>query len=518
MRFIKKYWFIIAILLISIMRFAFTFNLPNFYIQGMKYDDVLMIKQLNYVFDGKYLGKYNDLTLIKGTLFPVLLFIIRIYRISYSNGFTILYILSSIYFIYALKNVIKNKKVLIIIYALLLFNPAAYSQDLFQRLYRNSISMTEFIFFLGSFINILFNKKERIYHYLLFGLSLSFLFLTRDDNLWTYPIILFVIIYKIIKNRSIKTIIMSVIPVLILCITLNVISCINYNYYGIYTYNEIQKSEFHNTYKKILQIKDDEKIHEVSIPKSTLYKLADYSSKFQITREEIDDYYNKYYMQEMNNGNIIWGLRELVYTKFKFKSGKESEQYYKELGIELDKLFEEGKLEKEFVMPSTYMAVPTKEDIVDTFKNCFYAVGYTSSYSDIKTLVKVDEFLYMPFENAYTFVYIDYHHTVNIVDKNELRFELVRVFFKYTTIVLGVLSICIYLKNIFKLDNIEILSHLLLIMYLLIIGGVAYTHTTSFHAIRPIYLGNIYIIQTIFILINIYRLYTKSIRVNIRRT
>ena len=42
-KFLKKYWFIIAILIISLARFLFTYKLPSFFIKGMNYDDELMI-------------------------------------------------------------------------------------------------------------------------------------------------------------------------------------------------------------------------------------------------------------------------------------------------------------------------------------------------------------------------------------------------------------------------------------------------------------------------------------------
>ena len=60
-----------------------------------------------------------------------------------------------------------------------------------------------------------------------------------------------------------------------------------------------------------------------------------------------------------------------------------------------------------------------------------------------------------------------------------------------------------------------ILRHLLIICYMLIIGGVAYTHISSFNAIRPLYLANVYMILSIFIMLNMYRIEDKiSLRHN----
>lgn len=506
-KFIKKHWFIISILVISLARFLFTYKLPSFYISNMNYDDRLMINQTTSLLKGEYLGIYGYRTLVKGPIFPFLLFLIKLYKLSHSCAFTLLYIFSCLFFTNSLKNIIKDKKYLLLIYLILLFNPATYSQDLFQRLYRNSISITEFLFFFGCVINVLFNKNKKIYHYLLYGLSLSLMFLTREDNIWVYPTILFVIAYNFFKEKKARTILINIVPILILSLSLNIISFVNYKHYGIYTYNEIQKSEFHNTYKKILQIKDDKKINKVSIPKSTFYKLADNTKTFNLTHKEIDRFYNTYKDKngEIYNGNIIWYFRVMNYRKNKFKNGKESEKYYKRLGKEIDEVFEKKTLKKEFTMPSSFMAVPTKKDIKKTFINCFKTVWYTTTYKNIKTMTNTKDIGYDHSLNVYHITYIDYHHTVNIVKRNPIQYEMIRILYYSLTIVFSIISILVYLKNIKKFDSISIISHILIMCYGLIIGGVAYTHTTSFHAIRPLYLGNIYIIQSIFILINLYR-------------
>lgn len=507
--FIKKHRFIFCIVLVSMFRFLLSFKLPCFYISSMQYDDYLMIINANSLFEHNYLGiDYSIRALIKGPIFPFFLFITRLYRIKYTVLLTILYILSLLYFSSSLKNIVKSKKVIFVIYLVLLFNPVTFSQDLFQRLYRNSISIIELLLFLGATIRVLFNDKNKILNNIILGISLILMFLTREDNIWTYPTLLIIFIYPIFKYRKIKNVLISCIPFVLLILSLNIVSLINYKHYGIYTYNEIQKSEFHNTYKKILQIKEDEKKEKISINKSTLYALADNTKTFNFTHEEIDNYYKEVANSngEIYNGNIIWYLRNMINQKNEFKTGKESEEYYRKLGEEIDKLFKDGTLKKEFIMPSIFMSVPSSKEIKIIPKNVLYTIYYVTTYKEIKTMTDTNGYKYDKNYNAYFFAYNDYHHTVNIVDKNPIQYEIIRNIYKYVSIVLSLIALIVYFRYIFKFDNISIISHILIISYLLIIGGVAYTHTTSFHAIRPIYLGNAYILQTIFILLNVYRL------------
>ena len=97
-------------------------------VKELNYDDALMIKQAKNILKGNYLGDYSPLMLIKGPIFPLILALVAKLKITMSLFLTMLYILVNIYFIYSLKNIINNKKYLLFIFIILLFNPASYSQ------------------------------------------------------------------------------------------------------------------------------------------------------------------------------------------------------------------------------------------------------------------------------------------------------------------------------------------------------------------------------------------------------
>ena len=499
MKYIKKNWFIILIIVITLLRFLMSFKLPNFYIVNLQYDDKLMINLFRSIMKGEYLGRYNNFTLIKGIVFPFVMSFAKIFGINFSAFLTILYILSCIYFTSSLGD-IKDNKYLLILYVILLFNPISYSSELFQRLYRNSISITELLFFLGVIIRII--KYNKIRDYIILGFILSIMFLTREDNIWTIVIVFVLFLYQI-KNIKI------IIPIVILVISLNIISFVNYKYYGIYTYNEINKSEIHKTYMKILKIKDYRKLDKVSITKETLHKLSDLTESFNISKKELDLVYKSLADDngEINNGNIIWYFRKLIYDNNRFHTAKESEEYYKKLGEEIDKL----TLEKEFVMPSIYINTPTISELKKLPKDLLTSVIYTSSYKNVGTLTNFKPYRFDPHTNAYIVRYDDYNNTEEIVKNNSILYEIIRQIYKYFTIIFSVISFIIYVKNIKKFDFINKILHIVFISYFIIIFGVTYTHTTAFYSIRYFYLGNVYILQSIFILLNMGRLFHKSI-------
>ena len=158
------------------------------------------------------------------------------------------------------------------------------------------------------------------------------------------------------------------------------------------------------------------------------------------------------------------------------------------------------------------MNMPTLNEIKNLPKNLVKAIIYTSTYKNVKTFSnsEMEEiFTYDDSVNAYSINYVDYHNAENIIERNKTGHELIRNTYKYFTIILSVLALVIYLKNIKTKDKLNLIIHIILITYLIIICGVTYTHTTAFDAIRYCYLANVYILQNIFILLNLYRYVNK---------
>lgn len=508
----KKYRkFLIIIGILTLIKFLISYRLPSFYIQNLVFDDRLMVFQLSNLLDGKYLGNYSEYTLIKGVVYPFFLFIVRSINISYSSALTILYILSCMYFTKSLDKVIKNRKVLIIIYAVLLFNPISMSSELFQRMYRNSLSSIEILFFLGIVIRLFLSEnkiKKDIINYVLLGIMMSIMYMTREDNIWTIVVFVILVFYKLFKTKSYKLMLIGSIPVILLYINLNIVSLINYKHYGIYTYNEIQKSNFKTAYKKVLQIKDDKEIHQVSIPKSTFYKLSEKVKSFNISKQDIDKYYSVLADDngEIYNGNIIWYFRQMAYKLNTINKGKKSEKYFKKISDELDELFKNKTLEKEFAFNSILMNRPTKSDFKEFPKSLINIVSYTTSYKDIKTVTNFKDFKYDTKVKVFTKKHKNSHTTHNIVKEKDKDYEMIRIIYMILSIVLSPISLIVYIINVRKKDSINLVNHIVFISYLIILAGVTYTDVTAFPTKRYLCLGNLYILQSIFVCINIYRL------------
>ena len=511
----KKYNFVILIVVISILRFLLSYKLPSFYLSNLKYDDKLMVNQLLTLMKDRYFGIYSQYTLIKGPIFPYVMYAAKDLNISFSSLFTLLYIFSSLFFATSMRKIINNKKFFLILYLILILNPLTYSAEVFQRLYANTISIPELLFFFGFVVNIIALKDVRIRDCIGLGLMTALMLLTRNDNIWIIIVIALVFIYKLLKAKQLENFYIVLFPILIVIFAFQIVSSNNSTYYKIYTYNELENTHFKDAYSKILQIKDDNKRNRVSIPKTTFLKLSEKSKVFGLTKEEIEEQYRLTQKDEIENGDIIWFFRFITYGKHKFKNGKAADKYYKKLSKVIDELFASKELKKEGVLPSVYLNSANRKELLALPKRFFEAIGYTSSYQNVRTYSKEElhkkKAMYNAKIDTYSMTYKNYRYAENIITKNTFLAELMRVIYQLFTIIFSIIALIIYFKNIKKFDELGFIIHLILLVYLIILAGVVYTDVTGFHAIRYRYLCNVYILQSLFIILNLGRLYLNRV-------
>ena len=158
---LKKYWFIIAIILLAIIKQLLISNIPITPYPNQLCDDDMMVEMAKSIRAGKWLGNYTSNTLVKGPVFPIILAIINYFGFSYIGTMNLIYTIACIYFIYTIKDVLKSKKALIFLYLILLFNPVSYAWWTLQRVYRNGITLAQVLIIIGSLFAMYRRRDEK---------------------------------------------------------------------------------------------------------------------------------------------------------------------------------------------------------------------------------------------------------------------------------------------------------------------------------------------------------------------
>ena len=535
-KFWKKNWFIICILIFTIIRLVLTASIPITGFPSQVYDDDLMVKMAESIRSGNWLGEYDSNTLVKGPFFPFLLALINYIGLSYINVMNIIYIMACAYFIYTIKNLFKSKISLLIIYILLIFNPVSYASWTLQRVYRNGITLAQVLFIIGSMYALYERRNQKsikglIVFPIIAGLALSSLWLTREDGIWILPFVLMVIIITIVslivKNRidNIKKIrinknlvlklITAVLPMILLIVSLNIVRLVNKNYYGVSVYNEISDGYFGKVIKIMYSVKTDENIEYVTVTRKKLNMLYEQSETLNSIKNELEKSMNAWDGADRKPGDgqvedgwFWWALKSAVEEKGMYENAEMANEFYKKIYEEIDTAIKEGNLETQISMPSNLMSPWKSEYFIKLPVEMAKTSWYIANFNEVETVNRISEDnsrLYEALTNDNAIYSADVNQNPDVMPKYTQKYvdrlNNIGKIYKMCGVIFTVISLIIYIvftvNVIRKKYRKELINMWLLLTgigcsLLVLIAGVSYNQITACFSRYYMYLSGAY--------------------------
>lgn len=546
---IKKYGFVIAILVLAIVKQILVSNIPITPYPNQAYDDGMMVEMAKSIRAGNWLGEYTSNTLVKGPIFPFLLAVINYFGFSYINTMNLIYTIACIYFIYILKDVFRTKKSLLAIYIVLLFNPVSYAWWTLQRVYRNGITLAQVLFIIGSLFAMYQRRNEKaskmLPYAIIGGIALATLWLTREDGIWILPFTIVVIMVTLIsiliqslkkKEKKIdwknftKKGIVTILPIFILMGSLHIVRTINYFTYGVYEYNEINDGYFGKVIKIIYSVETDEDIQYVTATRKKLNMLYEYSETLNSIKPQLEASMDAWDYNDRNPGDtqvedgwFWWALKEAGEKANVYENAKTANEFYKNIYDEISKAIQEGKIQTQMTMPSNLMSPWKGKYIIELPKTMARMTWYIVNFEDVKTvnvasdvsndLIEVKKFEAITndlavsnqednaIDNAtkYTKKYVD---RLNSIGKIYKIFGLIIAILSFVAYIIITIRL-IKTKNKTKILDIWLLLTGIACSYIVLVGGVSYNHITSCFSRYYMYLSGAYPLISIFCMGNI---------------
>lgn len=404
----KELLFIGFLLLFAGLKQYLTYNLPIMAVPKGIHDDWIMVHLADTLRSGQWLGEYNDLTLTKGMFFPLFLALCNYLHISYLVGASLFYTAGCVLFVYALRPLLKPYWARGILYLALLWNPISYSVQAFQRVYRNSISHAQVLFIFAGFLALYLRRREPVKRQMLWALvaaigTASF-FYTREDAIWLLPfLVVFVPVYggsllglfwKERHKAFLVKLVLLALPFVILWGTGQTIARLNEKHYKIFTANELQDSGFSKMYKSMMAVKPGEDIPGVTITREKLSRMCEACP----TLKELEPYFDssrEYWAGEegdpenweVRDGWMFWIIRTALSQAGYYTDGATANQICLRIHEELEAAMEEGTLERQATMPSTYMSPWRTGYLGELFGALWDSFVYTNTYEEMETLI-----------------------------------------------------------------------------------------------------------------------------------
>ncbi len=373
--------FLITILILSILKLWLVVLQPVLGIHPSGYDDRLFLKLAEFLYNGEWLGPYDQLTLIKGPIYPMWL------ALSYTSGlplhFTqqLLYLFAGLMLLMALKKLGINSLVLVILYLLYLFNPMTETY-----VTRASIYPALAVLVIAGLIGLYASKNSHLFKFglwaSLLGIALSALWLTREEGIWLIPTTLLIIGYLIVTlyrtEQFLGRTLISLLPLLILFGSIQFIAFINKTYYNVYFTVEFQSPAFSSAYGALPRVKDEEWQPFIPILKKTHHKIYAVSPAFKELEPFLEGHIGQIWEKggrrfilrdnvmpqnwtERNRHEIIgsifiFALRDAVVLAGYHVSAAKADNYYRRLAREIEQACEQQLLDC-FPLKATVMPV-----------------------------------------------------------------------------------------------------------------------------------------------------------------
>ena len=444
-----------------------------------------------------------------------------------------MYDISIIFLTLVLSKKIENKKILVIISIILLFNPIMYCSELI-RVYRDGIYVSLIVFLIALTIGLFLNRKEKIKKIVLYqiglGFALSAIYLCREDFIWIIPYLIGTVIITICYilrdkelSNKIKRVNTYFIPICIFTISILTVMSINYKYYGVFQLNQYWGKEFKEAYGALTRIKVEEK-RKVPITREALSIAYKISPTFAELKDYLEGEEGKKWAMcgdgdsvEIQGGWIHWAIIRAVESKGYYKDAKTANEFYRRVSDEINKACDEGVVDAYPKRVSNTGRFDV-EDIINTFKKSVDTIKYQSKYYLVKikgtpprTIKENDEKIVKTFQNVTNQNVISgdtYKGTENKIKVNVLN-NILKTYQKINPILFLVsifISIIYIINNFIKKDKKEFVWILLGLwgIYYSRIFIITFTNITMYtEAINISYLAPTYVIQLLISMLTI---------------
>lgn len=415
--FIKKYWFIIIIAIISFIRIHMVNKLPMIALPKEGSDDGLMVSLAKNIIEGKWLGTFESNTLVKGAGYPIFLALVKSLNLSYLFTINVLYVLACIYFIYAIKDDIKSKILKLIIFVVMIFNPISYAELSFQRIYRNFNTVFQAIFIFSAMYIIWKNKtkglKSMIWHILIAAFNMVFLWHSKEDSIWILPfmivisaLILIVAIFNhFSKNKKgerkelesnkrifahaafVFKLVMIAMPIWVLVFSTATIKSLNEKYYGVYIEKD---SEVGNVCTALYSVKAKENYPRVDNPREEIYRVYEVSETLNSIRDSLEYSLDNWAIygsdpekKQVENGWFGWAIKSAMTLSGNYDDPKSLKEFCDKICDEIYAALDSGELEREENILISGQP-PFRDEYKDQFMS--YWLGYVQFMYEFRTM------------------------------------------------------------------------------------------------------------------------------------
>jgi hypothetical protein len=361
------------------LRYWLTAGLPITAHAHGTYDDALFIRLAQSFAAGDWLGEYDKLTLVKAPLYPLFIGANYLLGLQFKTMEHLLYILASLVFYFALVRASVNRYLALIPFLFLLFNP--YHHSSVERGWFYAALVLLVVAGFQYMISIrAASGRVKLNHAFLLGLVLAALYLSREETIWLYPLLIVafgLLIYQPGWHEMVP-VSARLLPMLLLgmAIPLAAVMGANYLKYGFFGVTDTSIKSFKSATKLMKSVRTDEEIPFVDVTHKALEQMFSVSPAFARFQPYLEGDLGRQWgslmcrrhtqaCNEIGGGYYFWTLRDALAAEGDFQSVDQMSKVFSDIGSELKQACDSGRLDcSRWVWPVRY---PIRADRLDDY-------------------------------------------------------------------------------------------------------------------------------------------------------
>ena len=338
-------------------------SLPVTITMWQGYDDALFIRLGRSIADGQWLGPYNELTLMKGPIYPIFLALVSCIGLSFATAQFVLHFIASLYFSHTVSRLFQQKGLAFwSTFIVLLLCPAIYTASgaVIREFFYADLGLILFALGCRAFLQSFARRSDFAFAALAGGVFGAY-WLTREEGIAIVPSISVLILGSILARNFSSTELKLLVTkaCLFLASTIvfvSIIGFINQRYYGRFETIEMKSSEFQNAMEALQRVGAPYELPFLPVPRAARDDIYRESPSFARLKEYLDPTGGKNPFTvactsvaistcgDLPGGFFMWALRDAASRAAIYQSSTSAADFYRTLTAEIRTACDEGRL------------------------------------------------------------------------------------------------------------------------------------------------------------------------------
>ncbi len=366
----------LCVVLLTGIRVLLACRTPLISSMGSLYDDRLLLQYAYDIAQGNWLGAYSNLALTKNPGYGLFIAACYLLHIPYQLAYIALYAVACVVCCLAIRTFIPSRTIRSVLFVALLYAPAFFTLDYFQRMYRMGIVLPLTMLIFASYIGLYLRSDKPLRSVLPWalcaGLSLLGLWVSTESAMWVVPFVAvcsLVVLGErvVVRHKSQRTwlwlcgwAVMLVLPIALLVAGTSAIRATNNRTYGVSVLNDRYQGGFSRATAAMMSIEAGERPELVWLSNAALEKAIEMSPTLRSQQDPIkktwDDQRLKFALKEITGDLSYWNLRQGYANAGGYVDARETDAFWNAVADELEDAYSDGRLTKRvglYISPAT---------------------------------------------------------------------------------------------------------------------------------------------------------------------